>query len=248
MNIKWNAQNYTENFSFVHEYGENVMELLKSPAGSRVIDLGCGNGALTAVLKEKGYQVIGVDDSEDMLEKARNIHPELDFCRGNALDFQMEPVDAVFSNAVLHWIDRDRQQEMLENIASNIKPGGEFVCEFGGRGCAEKVHSCLEKIFEEKGLVYPRTFYFPTIGEYAPLLEKAGFTVKYAILFDRPTPQTQGLEGWIRMFDTAPFRGMEENLVTEIIHEAQERLQPELVKDGIWYVDYVRIRFRCERV
>ena len=248
MNIKWNAQNYTQNFSFVHEYGENVMELLQAPQGSTVLDLGCGNGNLTQKLKEKGYQVIGLDDSADMLAVARETYPDIRFIKGNALDFQIEPVDAVFSNAVLHWIDGERQQEMLNNIAANIRTGGEFVCEFGGFGCAEKVHAALEKIFSERGLVYPRTFYFPTIGEYAPLLERAGLRVKYAILFDRPTVQARGLEGWIRMFNTAAFKGIDEKTTADMIREAEACLESELCANGVWYVDYVRIRFRCEKV
>lgn len=247
MNIKWNAKGYTENFQFVHKYGEDVMELLQSPTGSRVLDLGCGNGNLTRKLKDKGYDAIGMDDSADMLRIARESYPDIDFQKGNALDFQIDPVDAVFSNAVFHWMDKEKQAAMLKNIASNIKSGGELVCEFGGFGCAEKVHSTLEKLFEERGLVYPRTFYFPTIGEYAPLLENAGLKVKYAILFDRPTLQNKGLEGWIRMFNMAAFAGVEEKTADTVILEAEKRLEPVLCVDGNWYVDYVRIRFRCER-
>ena len=86
------------------------------------------------------------------LELAREGHPELKFLPGNALDFTLdEPVDAVFSNAVLHWIDADKQQAMLDHIASQIKPGGLLVCEFGGKGCAETVHAALEKRFAAHG-------------------------------------------------------------------------------------------------
>ena len=53
MNIIWNAKDYTENFSFVHRYGEDVLSLLDAPEGSLVVDLGCGNGALTGKLREK---------------------------------------------------------------------------------------------------------------------------------------------------------------------------------------------------
>ena len=71
MNIDWNAQNYTNHFSFVHRYGEDVLKLIDAPAGSRVLDLGCGNGALTKKLKELGFQAQGMDASEDMLAVAR---------------------------------------------------------------------------------------------------------------------------------------------------------------------------------
>ncbi len=55
MNIIWNAEKYTSDFSFVHQYGNNVVELIDAAAGSSVLDLGCGNGALTKVLYDKGY-------------------------------------------------------------------------------------------------------------------------------------------------------------------------------------------------
>lgn len=247
MNIKWDASKYAKDFKFVHKYGEDVIELFNLPCGSSVIDLGCGNGNLTVKLKEKGYNVIGIDDSEDMLKIARENYSDIKFIKGNALDFRVEPVDGIFSNAVLHWIDKERHQELLNNISANIKNGGEFVCEFGGYGCAETVHSALKDIFNKRGYKYFKNFYFPTIGEYAPLLEKAGFIVKYALLFDRPTLQVgeKGLESWIRMFNMAPFKDISEDETQEIIDEAADALKPVLCKNGSWYVDYVRIRFRC---
>lgn len=171
MNIFWDAEKYKRFFVRAAVRRSRDGSAGCRP-GSRVVDLGCGNGALTEQLAACGYDVTGVDASAEMLELAREGHPELKFRPGNALDFTLdEPVDAVFSNAVLHWIDADKQQAMLDHIASQIKSGGLLVCEFGGKGCAETVHAALEKRFAAHGLHYRRTFYFPTIGEYAPLLE-----------------------------------------------------------------------------
>lgn len=251
MNIHWDAQKYKQDFMFVPEYGAAVLDLLDAAPGARVIDLGCGNGALTAQLVDRGYRVQGLDASPEMLAVARSTHPELDFAPGNALDFVLDaPADAIFSNAVLHWIDADKQQAMLDHIASQIRPGGLFVCEFGGKGCAERVHATLERCFAAHGLTYRRTFYFPTIGEYAPMLEKAGFRVEYATLFDRPTRQNgpDGLADWIRMFDTAPFQGVDPALADQIIAEAVEALRPVLWQEDAWYVDYVRIRFKLRKL
>ena len=112
------------------------------------------------------------------------------------------------------------------------------------------MHAALEKRFAAHGLHYRRTFYFPTIGEYAPLLEKAGFRVEFATLFDRPTKQNgpDGLADWIRMFDTAPFSGVDPALAAQIIDETVEDLRPVLLHDGVWYVDYVRIRFKVRKL
>lgn len=247
-NINWDAKDYKKDFSFVPAYGEAVMDLITKEQGSTVADLGCGNGTLTEKLAERGYLVQGIDDSEDMLQLAGQEHPDCHFIKGNAVSFQLEEkVDVIFSNAVFHWIDEKDQQAMLCNIHRNLKPGGELVCEFGGFGCAEAVHGTLEQCFAERGLRYPRVFYFPTIGQYAPLLEKAGFKVEYAVLFDRPTPQKgpDGLENWIRMFVKKPFEGMTEPLKKEIISDAVSRLRNRLYIDGCWIVDYVRIRFRA---
>ena len=159
MNINWDAKGYKENFSFVHEYGEDVVSLLKSPKGAAVLDLGCGNGALSVKLLEKGYKVIGMDASEAMLEIAKAQYPHMTFLQGDACSFHLkEPLDAIFSNAVFHWIDASMHPHMLCHLAGQLKTGGELVCEFGGNGCAETVHAALERAFAKRGLVYPRVF------------------------------------------------------------------------------------------
>lgn len=251
MNIQWDTKGYTDNFSFVHKYGEDVLELIDAKAGSFVVDLGCGNGALTEKLAERGFRTLGVDASADMVRTAKSLHPELDFKAADALELELsEKADVIFSNAVFHWIDGDKQERLIENISNQLKKGGQLVCEFGGKGCAEAVHSTLEKNFAKRGLVYPRTFYFPSIGEYAPMLEKFGLRVEYAILFDRPTEQQteNGLEDWIRMFVKTPFENMDTEIRDTIIHETVEMLRPTLYHHGKWFVDYVRIRIRARRV
>lgn len=249
MNIDWDAREYLRDFSFVPRYGEDVLNLLDTHAGERVIDLGCGNGMLTKRLAEMGLDVTGIDASEDMLGIARSSYPELTFVKSDALDFTVkEPVDAVFSNAVFHWIDKDRQPLLLGRINRALKPGGELVCEFGGKGCAATVHEALRRSFRKRGLEYAFSFYFPTIGEYATLLEQAGFKVVYAVLFDRPTACQNGecgLRSWIRMFDKQPFRAVDANTENEILSEVERELNSILFKNGIWYIDYVRIRLKA---
>ena len=250
MNIIWNAKDYTENFSFVHRYGEDVLSLLDAPEGSLVVDLGCGNGALTEKLREKGYRVLGVDASGDMLSIAGASYPDIRFIQADATEFSLEEkADAVFSNAVFHWIDREKQDRLLRNIADQLKPGGQLVCEFGGKGCAEAVHSTLERCFRKRGFDYPRVFYFPTIGIYASLLEQHGFQVEYATLFDRPTVQKteDGLIDWINMFVTKPFEGVDAGTKREILEETRDALRERLFVDGQWIIDYVRIRIKARK-
>lgn len=251
MNISWNPEDYEEKFSFVHRYGEDVLDMVDKGEGGLAIDLGCGTGPLTPSLRDKGYQVIGIDESEQMVEAAKSAHPDIEFTRGDALTFSLsEKSDVIFSNAVFHWIAKDRQEELVRNLARQLVPGGVLVTEFGGKGCAEAVHSTLESCFQERDLVYPRVFYFPTIGEYVPILEEAGFKVTFASLFERPTPQSteNGLTDWISTFVKKPFEGIEVSIKQEILKETEEKLKDRLYIDGKWYIDYVRIRIKAVRI
>ena len=249
MKNEWNAENYTDNFQFVHRYGEDVLTLLSVPEKSFVVDLGCGNGALTQKLCEKGYHVLGIDSSKEMLEKAALLHPNLNFRYENAVDFKLESkADAIFSNAVFHWIaDHDA---LVKNLSENITTGGELVFEFGGKGCAQTVHNALQQAFENNGRKYVMDFNFRSIGEFAPLLEKYGFQVEYATLYDRPTEQIgdNGLENWINMFITSAFEGINSLLKQKIIEETVEICKPDLFVNGRWIVDYVRICMKVKRV
>ena len=248
MNISWDARGYEADFSFVPAYGQDVIGLLDLRPGMTCLDLGCGNGTLTAELAARGLDVTGLDASPDMLELARSAHPDLRFVQGDATGFSLaEPVDAVFSNAVLHWIDAARQPEALAHVAAALGPGGQFVFEMGGFGCAGAIHAALADAFARRGMAYELAFYFPTVGEYAPLVEAAGMRVTYATLFDRPTALkgADGLADWVRMFDKKPFEGMDPQLADAIIGEAACDLRPRLFHDGTWYADYVRLRMKA---
>lgn len=120
MNIQWDGKKYADDFNFVPQYGEAVLDLITLPKGSFAVDLGCGNGALTAKLAERGYNVLGIDDSAEMLELAGRQHSDIPFRKENALTFHLDqPADIIFSNAVFHWINAEDQQTMLNNVAGN---------------------------------------------------------------------------------------------------------------------------------
>lgn len=251
MNIKWDAQKYQQNFSFVPQYGEDLLSLITAKADSLIVDLGCGNGTLSHKIADRGYEVLGIDDSSDMIALAKQNHPGMAWMVENALTFHLDrKANVIFSNAVFHWIDADKQDAMIQNISRQLTLGGELVCEFGGKGCAEAVHSTLEKNFQKRNLSYPRTFYFPTIGEYAFILERHGLKVEYAVLFNRPTVQqsANGAADWINMFVKKPFENMCPELKTEIIEETCKQLKSVLYHDGTWFIDYVRIRIRARKI
>lgn len=252
MDIKWNAQKYTEDFSFVHQLGNSLIELINTPQNSLVLDLGCGNGALTKKIQEKGYFVKGLDSSQELLNIARKNYPDIEFIEGDARNFTLPvPVDVVFSNAVFHWIEKDNQESLIKSVYNVLKPNGEFVFEFGGYGNNRCIHHALKQTFAEAGYDYKNPFYFPTISQYASLLENNGFCVKYASLFNRMTELKgeNGLKEWIKMFIQKPFFIIEsEQVKEEIINNTVKTLKNTLYMQQKWYADYVRIRMKAVRL
>src|SRR6185503_19634352 len=178
-NKQWDASLYYDKHSFVWKYGEEVVELLAPRIGERVLDLGCGTGHLTNKIALSGATVVGIDVSADMIEQARRLYPELRFelADGTSFNFE-EPFDAVFSNAALHWIEE--QDLVTDCIARALKSQGRFVAEFGGKDNTQKIKGALYRAAQAAGCVVTEEVkfrYFPSIGEYATLLESHGFTV-----------------------------------------------------------------------
>ena len=178
----WDAPEYQESHSYIWQYGASLVEMLDPQPGERVLDLGCGTGHLAAEIARAGCEVIGIDNSPDMVRIAKENFPDLAFHHADARDFHFsEGFDAVFSNAALHWIKEAEQ--VLDSIAGCLKPGGRIVAEMGGRGNIESVVSALRRALTAK-LGHPRAevdpWYLPTIGQYSALLEQRGLEVSFA--------------------------------------------------------------------
>ncbi len=244
MNNDWDAETYARDFSFVPSYGKDVMRLIDWQDDLRILDLGCGTGALTAELAERGARVVGMDASPEMLSVARRTHPDLCFLQGDATSFSLdEPVDVVFSNAVLHWIDREKHPQMLRCVTRALVEGGQFVFECGGRGNNAFVHTALRHAYERRGMTYMTDKWFPGAFEYTALLENAGFEVDTAYLISRMTPLEgdDGMARWLRMFQHRQLEatgGEQDDVMREVLDE----LEPKLYIDGTWFADYVRLR------
>src|ERR1700690_4298740 len=169
----WNANLYDDKHSFVFKYGEDLVEMLKPQAGERILDLGCGTGYLTSIIAASGAVVVGIDNSIEMVAKAKAEYPQLEFQVQNATDFHFEEhFDAVFSNAVLHWVLE--KEKAVECIYNNLKKQGRLVLEMGGRNNVAKIIKALQKSLirhgYQKNAAIP-LWYFPSLGEYASLLE-----------------------------------------------------------------------------
>jgi len=242
---QWEASAYDGAHSFVFEYGSGVMSLLEAEAGERVLDVGCGTGHLTAELAETGASVVGVDSAAAMIETARCTYPQCAFVQADARALPFEGAfDAVFSNAALHWVHE--QERALASIAKALRPGGRFVAEMGGAGNVAAIVDAVTDELAQRGHEPVEPWYFPSVGEYATLLETHGFEVRYATLFDRPTELEEGADGlanWLEMFGDgllAPAPPGEREAVVAAVEDA---LRGEQFDGDTWTADYRRLRF-----
>jgi trans-aconitate methyltransferase len=233
MNQFWDAARYQARHSYVYAYGENLIAMLDPRPGERILDVGCGSGQLTSKIAESGADVIGIDRSKEMIAEARIKFPALTFDVADAANFTVNaPVDAVFSNAALHWVkDADG---VARSVARALRPDGRFVVEMGGKGNVQTIIAALREVV---GPV-ETPWYFPSVGEYASVLERHGFEIAFAALFDRPTrvEGDDGLEDWLKMFAGSMIAS------PEIRREVANRLRPKLFHDGAWLLDYRRLQ------
>jgi trans-aconitate 2-methyltransferase len=243
----WNTALYEDKHAFVWQYGEDLLQLLNPKQKERILDLGCGTGQLTEKIATSGAVVMGIDNAPAMISKAKQNYPHLQFDVADARNFQVEqPLDAVFSNAALHWIKEP--DAVINCVYQALKPGGRFVAEFGGKGNVQAIITALETALEQIGISQPQAlnpWYYPSIGEYATRLEKHGFDVNYAVLFARPTPLADaeaGMANWIQMFATAYFTELSKQQQLKVISKVEESLKPTLYQNKTWIADYRRIR------
>ncbi len=240
---QWNAALYDRSHSFVYKAAADMLELLAPQPGERIVDVGCGTGPLTAMIAERGARVIGLDQSPEMIAAARKQFPGLTFDLADATCFTVsEQQDAVFSNAVLHWVHPPGAA--VAAIADALRPGGRFVAEFGGKGCMARTIAAVNRALGEPDLGR-RPWYFPSVGEYTPLLEEHGFEVRFATLFDRPTPLEEGERGmrnWLTMFGESFLGPLDAAGRERVFQDVERQLRDELWIEERWVADYRRIR------
>ena len=240
----WEADRYTEHAGFVSELGADALVLLDPQAGERVLDLGCGEGALTQRLVDAGCTVVGVDAAAAMVEAARGRGLDARVADGQRLAFRGE-FEAVFSNAALHWmLDADA---VLGGVRLALKPGGRFVGEFGGHGNVAMIVEALQGVLACHGVAGGgrMPWYFPTPADYAVKLTAAGFTVDTIALFPRPTLLPTDMSGWLDVFGEGFFAQLDHPAARPgALREVVELLRPSLCDGaGRWTADYVRLRF-----
>lgn len=252
MNQIWNTGTYDTDMAFVSRFGESLLELLQPRPGELVLDWGCGTGDLTAAIARSGAQATGIDASPEMLKTAAAKHPELAFVLADGQSYvSPDPADAVFSNAALHWLTD--AEGAAASIAASLKPGGRLVAEFGGQGNIASIVNGLPGAFASVGAAEKLRlpWYFPSVGQYASLLEKHGMEVELALCFHRPTPLEGGKEGfrkWVNTFANGVLAVLDADSRRQALDHLEQALAPSLFHDNRWVMDYRRLRVAARKL
>ncbi|MEA2666426.1 MAG: hypothetical protein QOI11_3370, partial [Candidatus Eremiobacteraeota bacterium] len=230
----------------VADLGAPVLDLLGPQPGEDVLDLGCGDGALTRTLAASGARVVGVDASPELAAAAAALGLDIRVADGQRLPFEAA-FDAVFSNAALHWMpDADA---VLAGVHRALRPRGRFVGELGGHGNVAAICTALLATLAAHGVAVPRVpWYFPTPAEYAAKLEAHGFAVDTIALIPRPTPLPTGMRGWLDTFADPFLQDVPAAERGAVLDDVSALLAPTLRdRGGRWTADYVRLRFAARR-
>ena len=241
----WDPGTYSKNAGFVAELGLPVLDLLNPQPDERILDLGCGDGVLTEKIAAIGARVIGIDSSPDQVAAARAKGLDARHASGESITF-VEEFDAVFSNAALHWILNP--DAVIAGVWRALEPAGRFVGEFGGEGNVETVIIGVKEALKNRG-VDPEPlipWYFPSTEDYRRRLQTVGCMVEGIELIDRPTPLPGPLGDWLELFAqnflNAVPAGDRDSLKSDIAESLKDDLRRD---DGVWVVDYVRLRFKA---
>lgn len=244
---RWDPERYAQNARFVADAGDAVVELLAPRPDERILDLGCGDGALTEALVAAGARVIGVDSSAEMVAAARARGLDARVMDGSALTF-VDAFDAVFSNAALHWM-RDLAA-VIAGVRRALKPGGRFVGEMGGEGNVAAIVQALHEALARRGVNGNRAdpWTFPSRDAFQTLLKAEGFELAELRLIPRPTVLPGDIEGWLETFAGSFLNERPAVDKATIIAEVREALRPRLqTASGEWIADYVRLRFAARK-
>jgi trans-aconitate methyltransferase len=241
----WTSETYRKNAGYVPALGAAVFALLDPQPRERILDLGCGEGSLTEKIVAAGASVVGIDASEEMIAAARARGLDALVAHAEQLPFERE-FDAVFSNAVLHWV-RDHEA-MLAGVNRALKRGGRFAAEFGGHGNIAAIQVAIRSTLARRGWPTNIRRYYATDAEYSARLVQHGFTVRAMALIQRPTPLPHGIRGWLETFERATLDSLAQDERDAFLDEVEALLRPEICdRQGNWTAHYVRLRFLAHK-
>jgi trans-aconitate 2-methyltransferase len=210
MTMNWNAADYARNSQGQFAWALKRLEHLRLADDAVVLDVGCGDGKVTAQLAMRvpHGRIIGIDNSKDMIELAKRTwtdkisNMEFHVADAQSLDLPSQ-FDLAFSNEVLHWAPN--HPAVLRGVAAALKPDGHLVFTMGGRGTAAAVYNAIAELAQTDrwspfltGARSPHYFY--DVEKYNEWLSQSGFSPTHLVLVPKPMrlADIQALEGWLR--------------------------------------------------
>ena len=254
---QWSAELYSKHGRFNTELAGDMLSTVAAKPGERILDLGCGDGALTLRLMSTGATVVGVDASPQLVQAAQAAGVDARLQRMQDISFDGE-FDAAFSNAALHWISAADTPVVLRNVYRALKAGTRFVVDAGGYLNIASIRAALRAALVHIGrsdllAIENAQNYFPSAVTYRALLEREGFVVEQCVLIQRQTQlDASGLRGWYATFRTAVLDCLTAEQKEAVLAETEQVLEPilsEVVANGtrVWTADYVRLRFYAHK-
>jgi trans-aconitate 2-methyltransferase len=258
----WDAADYHRHSTAQQAWARELLAKLALAGDEYVLDLGCGDGKVTAEIAAglpRGT-VVGVDSSPEMVRFAREAfpperYPRMTFEVMDARELRYEDeFDVVFSNATLHWVVDHRP--VLAGIARALVPGGRALLQMAGRGNAAAVVETMHALIAEAewrasfdSFPFPYGFHGPK--EYEGWVREAGLRPERVELVAKDMAQAgrQGLAGWIRTTWLPYLERVPQDrrapLVDALVSRYVERHPPDA--DGTIHVAMVRLEVELTR-
>ena len=246
--MRWDAASYSRASDVQEQWALRTLDRLPLRGDETVLDAGCGTGGVTEMLLERlpRGRVVAVDSSPEMVEHARRaLGDRATVMQADLAELRLdEPVDAIFSNAVFHWIPD--QQRLYDALYAALRPGGMLVAQCGGRGNVEELLATVDAVaatepFAPHLASFERGWRFPGPEDTEERLARAGFdparawlessdaTPRDSAAFLRATP----LRSWLVLLPEE----LQEPFVQAVLERCGEPLR----------VDWVRLFIEARR-
>jgi trans-aconitate 2-methyltransferase len=255
----WNAQDYEKNSSAQQQWAQELIAKLDLQGHEQILDLGCGDGKVTAELARCVPQgsVVGVDRSDDMIRLAQMRHAEIKNLQFQQMDVRQltfcDQFDVVFSNATLHWVDD--HISVLKGLRDGVRHQGRILLQMGGKGNASGMIEAVNAVIERpqwhqyfEAFSFPYFFY--SSADYQQWLPQAGFQPLRIELIpkDMCHQGVEGLTGWIRTTWFPYIQCVPEPVRAIFLNEVVEqylRHYP-ITADGLTHVEMMRLEVEAQ--